>query len=229
MSKQLTTTAMQQITRNAIALALVKNRGAVISLLRKYGVNVDKDSKDNQLIIAILVANRSNEKFRQELKHLLLQTAGNNTKNFTAEKSMNFFFTAENGQNFFNAPGDDPNDAWSRLLKNQNTNTATETEKQKTGVGQFLSGNLDKILNTGLSTLSTVITNKSNSKLADKALAIEAEKTKQAQLAAMAAGAGSVVNGKKGLSTGAKIGIGVLGLGGLIVIVYFAFIKKKKG
>lgn len=196
---------MQQIARNAIAMALVKNRGAVISLLRKYGVNVDKGSTDHELIVAILVANRDNEKFRQELRTLLLKSADSNTQNFTAEKSMNFFFTAENGQNFF-YPADG----------------------EQTGVGKFLSGNLDTILSTGLATLSTVITNKSNSKLADKALAIETEKTKQAQLAAIAAGAGAGSGAKTGLSTGAKIGIAVIGLAGLGTILYF-IVKKKKG
>jgi len=213
MAKQLTIEAMQQIARNAIALALVKNRGAVISLLRKYGINVDKDSSNDQLIVAILVANRDNQKFRQELKELLLKTSAGSTKNFTAEKSMNFFFTAENGNNFFNLGPDGPG------ADEQNV-------KEKTGLGKFLSGNLDKILGTGLSTLSTVITNKSNSKLADKAIALETEKTKQAQLAALAAGATSVPGSGKGMSTGAKIGIGIAVVALLGTIVYF-IVKKK--
>lgn len=214
---------MQQIARNAIALALVKNRNSVIALLRKYGVNVDKDSSSDQLIVAILVANRDSEKFRQELKELLLKTSAGSTQNFTAERDMQFFFTAENGSNFFNL---DREEALARLGASQTDNT--ETSKEKTGLGKFLSGNLDKILGTGLTTLSTVITNKSNAKLADKAIALETEKTKQAQLAALAAGATSVPGSGKSMSTGAKIGIGIAAVALLGTLVYF-IVRKKKG
>ncbi len=188
----------------AIGLAVAKQRDKVIALLKKYGVNIDKDYNDGKIIVAVLVANRTNPRFRSDLKELLKQTIESNKKSFTGEYP---FF----GVGYYNP------DEGSELT------TTSTTTKPKTAVGNFLSNNMDSLLNTGLSTISSVITNKSNQKLAEQALAIETEKTKQAAL--LAAGGGAGVNQKTGLSTGAKVAIGV-GAAAVIGVIIYLVVKK---
>lgn len=212
----------QQMARNAIALAVVNNRHQLEALLQKYGVDTSKADTDEKLIIAILVAMQGNKRLRHDLKGLLVQVTPANSKNFTAESG--FFFTAEKGDGFFNFNIN--TSGLQSAATAVNAKTTTTTTKDKTAVGSFLSGNLDKILGTGLDTISTLVTNKSNSKLADKALAIEVEKTKQAALGATignAAGAAKTT----GMSTGAKIAIGV-GVVAVLGTIVWLLVRKKK-
>lgn len=189
----------------AIGLAIAKNRDKIIALLKKYGVNVDKSFADDKLIVAVLVANKQNKRFQADLKELLKETVKSH-KSFTGEYP---FFG-------FNFPGEDP-DA-------ETPATTTTTTKPKTAAGSFLANNLDSLLNTGLSTLSSVITNKANQKLLNQSLAIETEKTKQAALLAAGGGSGAGTT-KTGLSTGAKIAIGV-GVAAVIGVIIYVVVKK---
>lgn len=242
MKKTMTTEQMQQVTRNAIALAVVKNRSRIIALLRSHGVNVDSAYPDDQLITAILVAVQSKLAFRNDLQKLLLATAAAHTNNFTGEQGSNFFpplqpgqgkdgfsFTQEDAEGFFSPKGTGRGkDGFAFTAEKAANFFNANDEKDKTAAGVFLKENMGTILNTGLGTISTLLTNKSNGKIADKALLIEQEKTKQAALLAagsgLATGAGTA---STGLSTGAKIGIGVAVLAVVGVIIYF-IVKKKK-
>lgn len=199
-------------TTKAIGLTVAKDRGSLIALLKKFGVNVDNKITDDELIISVLAANRTNNKFRNELKDILKEKVSGNIKNFTGESG--FFFTGE--ASFFNMFGE--NDL-------HGTTTPTTTTRTRTGVGNFLNNNLDTLLNQGLSTIGTAITNKSNQKLADTALQIEAEKTKQAALLAASGKAGGSTGSAAGMSTGAKVAIAV---GIVAVIGVIVFLVKKK-
>lgn len=207
------TSEAAEITRRAIGLAIVKNRDKIISLLKKYGVAVDKSYSDDQLIVATLVGIRSNAKFKNDLRDLLADTTSE-TVGFTAEYNS-FFFTGK--ESFFNLVSYDS--AASEQAVKGTTGSAT---KEKTALGSLLSdkNTLTNILNTGLNVFSTSLTNKGNKELADKALQIEVEKTKQATLAAQNNNAGGG-SGVAGLSTGAKVAIGVGVLAVVGVIIYF--------
>jgi hypothetical protein len=202
----------RQITHQALGAAIVHNRGQLIALLRKHGVNISESYPNSQLTVAILVATREKPRFRQDLAALLESVTKTQTKNFTAEKGMQFFFTADRGEQFSNTAN--------RFFYNADG-------EDKTAAGKYLQDNLGTILNTGLGTISTLLTNKSNAKLADKALAIEAEKTRQAELAAQLGAQAGALGGtvKPGLSTGAKVAIGVGVAAVLGTIIYF-IVKK---
>ena len=79
------------------------------------------------------------------------------------------------------------------------------------------------MIGTGLDTLSTSLKNKSDQKLANTALALEVEKTKQAALLAQGGSGAGVI--KPGLSTGAKVAIG-LGVATLVGVIIYFVVKK---
>lgn len=219
---------INQITIQALGLTMATRRNEVVDLLKKYGVAIDKSYADRDIITALLIACSKDERFKAECTNLMSEAMMSQAgaadiaadKAFTGESQQRFFpanasrksFTGETEQHFFPA---------SSLTDANNTSTTG-----KTGVGKFLDANLDKILNTGLTTISTIATNKSNQKLAQTALQIEQEKTRQAELVAAGGGAG-FGTAKKGLSTGAKIGIG-LGVAGVIGTIIYFLVKKKK-
>lgn len=207
----------KEITRKAIGLAIVKNRDKIVALLKKYGVAIDSSYSDDELIVATLVGIRSNTKFKDDLGKLLTETTSESI-GFTAEYNS-FFFTGS--ESFFGWDGETG-------TASSTTTTTTTKPKEKTAIGSLLSdkNTLSNILNTGLSVFSTSLTNKSNQKLADTALQIEAEKTKQAALLAQRAGAGGGAGGANtGLSTGAKIGIGI-GVAAVVGLIIYLVVKK---
>src|SRR3990172_6238916 len=88
----------KEITRNAIAMAIVKNRDKIIALLKKYGIAADSSWSDEKLIIAVLVGIQQREKFKTDLGALLTETTSD-IVGFTAEYNS-FFFTG--AESFFN-------------------------------------------------------------------------------------------------------------------------------
>lgn len=248
-------------TQKVISLAVLQKRPELIELLKKHGVVVSSSYTDQELIIGVLQAMRTNDRFRRDLAKLLATVAGQHKEKFSGEGKF-FKFTGPSmfkftGDNMFRFTGETmfqlsgaataPPDQWhgadgsgSKVI-NQNwarANGLDDHESAHAGSSVssstgskssfFTPDKLNTLFNTGLGILSTSLANKSNKQLADKALEIEKEKTKQAELLAAAnaatAGAGSL---KPGLSTGAKIGIG-LGIAATVgTILYFVLRKKK--
>jgi hypothetical protein len=199
--------------------------------------------------MGILKAVQENQRFREDLKALLIKVVQDNKLSFTGESGF-FHFTGENM--FCRLTGDRsaPAGRWHnadgggylRFVEEQdvnlgslNTTTSvpkTTAPKTSTFSSVFSGQNLGNLFNTGVNTLSTLLTNKSNKDLANTALEIEKEKTQQAaMLAAAAQSGGGAAPPKKGLSTGAKIGIGVgiLIVGVLVTWGAIKLLKKKKG
>ncbi len=106
-------------------------------------------------------------------------------------------------------------------------NTPVSTvPKQPSTLSTVLSAqNLSNLFNAGLGVLSTTLTNKSNKELAQKALEIEQEKTKQAALLAASGGLRGAAS--PGLSTGAKIGIG-LAVAATVGTIIYLLVRRKK-
>lgn len=210
------TSEAAEITRRAIGLAIVKNKDKIVSLLKKYGVAIDKSYSDDELIVATLVGIRSNAKFKNDLRDMLAETTSE-TVGFTAEYNT-FFFTGK--ESFFNVI------SYDKAAGEENATTGTTT-KEKTAIGSLLSdkNTLSNILNTGLNVFSTSLTNKGNKELADRALAIEVEKTKQAALLAGKSDAGAGAGGAAGMSSGAKVAIGV-GVLAVVGVIIYLVVKK---
>lgn len=208
---------VKELTRKALGTAIAKNRAKVIALLKKYGVAIDSSYSDSEVIIAVLHAVRSDKKgrFKKDLSEILKDTAS----------SMNF--TAEDGQEFFNyvSVPEITNPTTVPVMGTVTGANTSPTTKPKSAFGSALASNLGNIFSTGLNVLSSSLTNKSNQKLADTALAIEAEKTKQAALNAQGGGAGGAGAQPSGLSTGAKIGIGV-GVAAVVGLIIYLVVKK---
>jgi hypothetical protein len=201
-----TSVQLQKMTSNAIAAVVLHNKNAVIALLKKNGVNVDGSYSDKELIVGILAAARSNARFRGELRQLMTNTMLEHKSGFT-------------GDGFFNAMGGETNPLQTATVPSTSTSTGSSASSF------FNSTNLNKLFDTGLNILSTSLQNKSNKQLADTALQIEQEKTKQAAL--LAANKGNATGTTGGLSTGAKIGIGIA-ITGLLVLLLWVIFKKKK-
>lgn len=212
------TSEARDITRKALGLAVAKHRNKLVALLKKHGVSADT-STDDKLIVATLAAMRDSGRFRDDLREVLTKTT-TETVGFTAEYNS-FFFT---GTKFFNWEAS-YNDLSNQLAGSSTAPASTSTSTKSTA-GQLLSDPklIGSILNTGLTTLSNSLTAKSNQKLADTTLQIEAEKTKQAAL--LAQGGGAAANNPGGLSTGAIIGI-TLGSLALVGVVIWLVVRKK--
>lgn len=215
MITRMTTSKAQEITRKALGIAIARNRSRIIALLKKYGVAIDDSYSDDELIVGVLTALKTNNRFKKDLGDLLYETTSDAMKSFTGEEGQQFF-------GFVSAAT-----LAEAAASQENTTTApTGTQKEKTALGGLFAdkNTLSSILNTGLGVLSTSLTNKGNQKLANTALAIETEKTKQAALAAGAGGNG-LPGAQQGLSTGAKIAIGV-GIAAVLGTIIYFVVKK---
>lgn len=217
---EIKTSEARDITRKALGLAVAKHRNKLVSLLKKHGVSADT-STDDKLIVATLAGVRDSKRFRDDLAGVLTDTT-RETVGFTAEYNS-FFFT---GTKFFNWEAT-YNDLSNQLNSGNTSAQSTSTSSGKTTAGQLLSDPklIGSILNTGLTTLSNSLTAKSNQKLADTTLQIEAEKTKQAALLAQGGGAAGV-GSSGGLSTGAVIAM-VIGGAAVIGLVVWLVVRKK--
>lgn len=235
---------IDRTTRQAIAAALLNKKPEVIALMKKNGVIVSTSYTDRELIIALLQLIKKSDRFKKDFADLMSKNIGK--PKFTGEGMFNF-----TGENMFRLSGVHPPNGWygadgvddsiyglspdttSYDIPASSTTPAAPVPKTSTSSGSFLSGvfsssTVSNILNNGLNVLSTSLTNKSNQGLADTALQIEQEKTKQAQLLAAAGQGGGAA--KPGLSTGAKIGIG-LGIAvavGLLIWGGVALSRKSK-
>lgn len=84
----------QEITKRAIAVAVLKKRPQVIALFKKNGIIASSAWTDHELIVGILQAMRTNERFKTDLVELLSTVTLENKSHFTGEGM--FRFTGEN-------------------------------------------------------------------------------------------------------------------------------------
>lgn len=190
-----------EISSQSLAAAMATNRNKIIALLKKHGIAVDQSYKDQAIILAVLMAMRDQKMgtaFTNDLKGILVNN----------KPVLNF--TAESETFFRNVTGD-------------------TGSSQKSTIGSLVSdpNTWSSILNTGLDVLSSSVKSKSDKQLADTALKIEQEKTKQAELIAAQKAGGGNGSTSSGMSTGAKIAIGVGVAVVIITIVVLVFRKKK--
>lgn len=212
-------------TRMAIGVAVDKNRPGIIALFKKHGVNINAAYSNQELIVGILQAMKSNDGFKKDLATLLAGTAMEHKSNFA---EGNFCFTG--GSNaFFNWDGPIIPAGATTWTAPAATTPAAKSGSALSGV--FNSTNLSNLFNVGLNTLSTSLANKGTLKIAQTAKEIEQEKTKQAQLLAASGAMGAANPEKPGMSTGQLIGVTALVLVGVGLLTWgaIALFKKKKG
>lgn len=229
--------ASRQFAIQGIAHTMRTRRDSIIALLRKHGVIIDQSYDDPAITIAVLKAVGTSPRFRGDLSKLMADAASEGKKSFTGREGF-FQFTGREGffgftgkEGFFNfGPTDEELGSTTSTSNYTPASTGSSSTSSATKTNSALSGlltgnNLSNLFNTGLNVLSTTVSAKSNQKLADTALQIEQAKTMQAAYLA-GGGYGSTLPGA-GMSTGAKVAIGVLVLGVLGTVTYFIVRKKK--
>jgi hypothetical protein len=165
-----------ETARELISYAVVTNKDGLIKLLDRNGIQMPTNPSDNEVTVAILMANSKSGVFRNELQKYLASLVpevseyasflGSSSLGFTG--TDDFSFTAADG--FYNADGDVP--ALKLTAAQQKRVTATNpTGKSKVGVALQSVGNFFKTnvltpenINAGIQIGLTSIANKTQSK-----------------------------------------------------------------
>ena len=225
----------QELVKSLISYTVVTDKGSLVRLLERNGVQMPNNASDKEVTVAVLAASGKSENFKRELAELLstkVPQAGEDFKNFAAGADE-FGFT---GLDDFAFTGIDPtfsSNLSSGVKAAQKTTTKTnrasrvtaDNPKGKTGVGLFLQ-NIGKSLTSqdtinsgiqlGLNSLNNKIQNKQNQIQNETVYLTQQQDQIRQDLAR---------SQKKGMSamTWVFIGVGVVALAGIV----FYVVKKK--
>lgn len=165
-----------ETAKELISYAVVTDKNGLVKLLQRNGIELPNNPSDNEVTVAVLMANNKSGVFRNELKKYLgglvpeisnYVTELGGGINFTG--TDDFSFTAGD-DGFFNADGDSP------ILKlsaaqTKRVTTTNPTGKTKTGIALASIGSFfkDSVLskeniNTGINIGLTSLANKTNAK-----------------------------------------------------------------
>ena len=223
-----------EAAQNMIAYTVVDDKGSLVRLLERNGVQMPSNPSDSSVTMAVLTASSKSQNFKNELANLLTKKAkkaSNDFSNFVGD-STDFGFT---GIDDFSFTGGLTPTFTSNLSKattippsksaqRQASRVSATNRQGKTGVGLFLQNlgrslSSEDTINSGLNIGLTAI----NNKVAGKQNALQQEATvitqKQDDVRQALAQAPA---GSKTL-TYVFVGVGVLALG---AIVYFVAKKK---
>ena len=238
-----------EITRSLLAYQVVNDKGSLVRLLKRNGVDVPENASDTELTSAALFASGKSANFKKELAALLsgnAKTAGDNFSSFVGQEMGftgldDFSFTGMEG--FENQTGNLPRTTSGvrtsaiPAIKPVAVPTAALTPKTgaaapkgKTGAGKVLSsiGNFFKqnvLTKENVDSAVQIGLTKINTQTQNKANRIAQEGIVIQQYQDdIRNQQGS--KGKAGLSTGAWIGIG-LGVAAIVgIAIYFSTRKK---
>lgn len=223
-----------QVTRSLLAYQVVNDKGSLVRLLKRNGVEVPENASNTEITSAALFASGKSANFKKELAALLsgnAKTAGEQFSSFVGQEMGftgldDFSFTGMEGFESYNGG----TQQLSLAIKQGVDTGKIKTKKDKTGAGKALSSigtffkqnvltkeNIDTAVNIGLTKINTQTQNKAN-KIAQEGLVIQQyqDDIRNQQ--------GS--KGKAGLSTGAWVGIG-LGVAAIVgIAIYFSTRKK---
>lgn len=223
-----------QVTRSLLAYQVVNDKGSLVRLLKRNGVEVPENASNTEITSAALFASGKSANFKKELAALLsgnAKTAGEQSSSFVGQEMGftgldDFSFTGMEGFESYNGG----TQQLSLAIKQGVDTGKIKTKKDKTGAGKALSSigtffkqnvltkeNIDTAVNIGLTKINTQTQNKAN-KIAQEGLVIQQyqDDIRNQQ--------GS--KGKAGLSTGAWVGIG-LGVAAIVgIAIYFSTRKK---
>jgi len=211
--KQLDVYEAKDVIVKIIGLMVYEDRGTLIDLLRKNGVQVSDNVSDDDLIKITYVAIGNSLQFKKDLARYIDAQTKEAYEGYVEEE-------------FFNKDGD--NKA-KRVAKRTEKKTARETAKTARGgskVGVAVKGiatkeNVQSVINTGLGLLADSLSAKADRKTVQDATLLASEKSKQA-----------IAEAEKEDAKKSRIKswiiptiIGVVVIGG--IITYFV-IKKRK-
>ena len=212
--KQLDVYEAKDVIIKSIGYMVYEDRGTLIDLLRKNGVQVSDNVSDDDLIRMTYVAIGNSLQFKKDLARYIDAQTKETYEGYVDEE-------------FFNAPGDDKKAA--RVAKRTERKTARDTAKTARGgskVGVAVKGiatkeNVQAAINTGLGLLADSLSSKADRKTVQEATLLASEKSKQAIAEAAAEDA------RKGRIKSWIIPtiIGVVVIGG--IITYFVMKKRK--
>ena len=211
-------------TRSLIAYAVVNDKGSLIKLLKRNGVEMPDNASDQEVTAAIIVASGASDNFKKELSKLLASQA---------VKSADLFSSFVGGDDMFGFTGIDdfmssngPEKAFKDPFANLKPPPAPRISalptaavvKALASIGSFLKENvltkenIESGVQIGLTKINTKTQGKAN-QVAQESLAIQQYqddiRNQQGRTAA------------KGLSTGTwvAIGVGVVALVGIVIYV----------
>ena len=164
-----------ETAKELISYAVVTDKNGLVKLLERNGIQLPNNPSDNEVTVAILMANQKSGVFRNELKKYLTGLVPE-VANYTTELSGDVNFTGTDDfsftagdDNFYGADGDTPA---LKLTASQlkRATTANPTGKTKVGValasiGSFFKDNIltkDNI-NAGVQIGLTSLANKTQS------------------------------------------------------------------
>ena len=208
-----------EAARNYLAYAVVQDKGSLIKLLERNGVQMPNNPSDKEVTIAVLMASQKSANFKNELGKLLAQDvkkAGEDFKSFAADNTQfgftgidDFSFVGE--EQFFNAPG--------TAAKKRAARVTADNPQGKTVLGLFFQNvgkslasqdTINSGLQIGLSSINNKIQNKNNALQSEAALIIERQDMVRRDLGK---------SGKSDVTTWVFVGVGVLALGAIIYLV----------
>jgi hypothetical protein len=219
-----------EITRSLLAYQVVNDKGSLVRLLKRNGVEVPETASNTEITSAALFAAGKSANFKKELA-ALLSTAGEEFSSFVGQEMGftgldDFSFTGMEGFESYNGG----TQQLSLAVKQGIDTGKIKTKKDKSGAGKVLSSigtffkdnvltkeNVDTAVQIGLTKINTQTQNKAN-KIAQEGLVIQQYQDDIRNQQAS--------KGKGGLSTGAWVGIG-LGVAAIVgIAIYFSTRKK---
>lgn len=164
-----------ETVRELISYAVVTDKNGLVKLLERNGIQLPNNPSDNEVTVAILMANQKSGVFRNELKKYLGALVPE-VSNYTTELSGGINFTGTDdfsfiaGDEFYGADGDTPALKLTAAQAKRAT-TANPTGKTKVGlalasIGTFFKDNVltkDNI-NAGVQIGLTSLANKTQAK-----------------------------------------------------------------
>lgn len=211
--KQLDVYEAKDVIIKSIGYMVYEDRGTLIDLLRKNGVQVSDNVSDDDLIKMTYVAIGNSLQFKKDLARYIDAQTKEAYEGYVDEE-------------FFNGDGDKKA---ARTAKKTERKTARETARTERGgskVGVAVKGiatkeNVQSVINTGLGLLADSLSAKADRKTVQEATILASEKSKQA--IAEAAAEDSKKSRIKSWIIPTIIGVVVIGG----IITYFV-IKKRK-
>ncbi len=231
-------------TRSLIAYAVVNDKGSLIKLLKRNGVEMPDNASDQEVTAAVIVASGASENFKKELSKLLASEAVKSSDEFSSFVGGEDMFGFTGIDDFMSVNGELPK-TYRDPFKNYKPPTVKVPQaaltfktpapppaqpKGKTGAGKALAAiggflkeniltkeNIESGVQIGLTKINSKTQGKAN-QVAQESLAIQQYqddiRNQQGRAAA------------KGMSTGTwiAIGVGVLALVGIVI-----YVTSKKG
>lgn len=221
----------QQTTRTLIAYTLSTDKGALVGLLRRNGIEVPSNASDKEITVATLKALKS-PSFKSDMNSLLGRKVSNAAQDFASFTGIDDFAGLDDLGAYFNVVGLSPSTAQSisqsvpkkPSVKGKAGRVSATNPQGKTGVGLFLQnlgqslGSKETInagLNVGLTALNNRVQGQSNNLNQEANQIIQQSDSITRNLPNAAK--------KNNTLTYVFVGVGVLALLG---IVYFVAKKK---